>query len=145
MAQATRSVQRVKETKNKLATYPAHLGLGATVVVEPEFTGDINWYGGYGERHGADDGVEGRLVSQHTFAESWDVWEMHPRGEELVLCTEGTIDLIQQHDDGTETKIQLQSGEYAINPRGVWHTADVTRSATAVFITAGEGTEHKPR
>lgn len=134
----------MSETKNELSTYPAHLGLGATVVMEPEFTGDLSWYGGYGERHGAD-GVEGRLVSQHTFSQPWDVWEMHPRGEELVLCTNGVISLIQQQADGSQLKIELNSGEYAINPRGVWHTADVTGSATAVFITAGEGTEHKPR
>ena len=41
--------------------------------------------------------------------------------------------------------IVLRAGEYAINPRGVWHTADVAGHATAVFITAGQGTEHRPR
>ena len=35
--------------------------------------------------------------------------------------------------------------EYAINAPGVWHTADVTGEATALFITAGKGTEHRPR
>jgi len=132
------------ERKNSLTKHPAHLGLGATAVVEPEFTGEMSWYEGYGERHG-NDGVEGRLVSQHTFTEPWDVWEMHPLGEELVLCTDGVIDLIQQQADGSELKIQLNSGEYAVNPRGVWHTADVSDAATAVFITAGQGTDHKPR
>ena len=28
---------------------------------------------------------------------------------------------------------------------GVWHTADIEGTATALFITAGLGTEHKPR
>jgi hypothetical protein len=28
---------------------------------------------------------------------------------------------------------------------GTWHTADVAGAATAVFITAGLGTQHRPR
>ena len=39
----------------------------------------------------------------------------------------------------------LQAGEYAINPPGTWHTADVDHEATGLFITAGMGTEHRPR
>ena len=53
-----------------------HLGLGATAVPQPPFDG-MEWYGAYGERHGAD-GREGRLVSQYTFTEDWPGWEMHP-------------------------------------------------------------------
>ena len=40
---------------------------------------------------------------------------------------------------------ELRTGEYAINPPGVWHTADVESEATALFITAGLGTELRPR
>ena len=120
-----------------------HLGLGATAVPQPEFTG-MEWYAGYSERTESD-GAEGRLVSMHTFGESWDVWEMHPNGAEVVLCTAGRIVLHQ--DDGTATTTTtLGPGEYAINQPGVWHTADVTEGdATALFITAGMGTEHRPR
>jgi hypothetical protein len=39
----------------------------------------------------------------------------------------------------------LGGGDYAINDPGVWHTADVDGSATVLFITAGLGTEHRPR
>lgn len=41
--------------------------------------------------------------------------------------------------------VECSAGDYAINPRGVWHTADVAGHATALFITAGVGTEHRPR
>ena len=41
--------------------------------------------------------------------------------------------------------LTLGAGEYAINDPGTWHTADVDGSATALFITAGQGTEHRPR
>lgn len=126
----------------QLSTHPVHLGLGATVVREPEFSG-MDWYAGYGARHAAD-GLEGRLVSMHTFSEPWDGWEMHPKGHELVVCTAGEITLIQEVD-GEQRRVVLRPGEYAINDPGVWHTADVSGSATALFITAGMGTEHRPR
>lgn len=123
--------------------YPIHLGLGATAVPQPEFTGGMDWYVGYGERHD-DDGVEGRLVAMHTFREPWTSWEMHPKGAEVVLCTAGSITLVQDID-GEHRRVTLSAGEYAINPPGVWHTADVDGEATALFITAGMGTEHRPR
>ena len=120
-----------------------HLGLGATAVPQPPFSG-MDWYEQYGVRHGTD-GAEGRLVSQHTFAEGWDSWEMHPKGAEVVICTDGSMVLTQEFPDGHREKVALEAGEYAINPPGVWHIADVEDHATAIFITAGEGTEHRPR
>ena len=110
---------------------------------QPPFDG-VDWYEAYGERHGAD-GREGRLVSQHSFSEDWDSWEMHPLGDEVVICTAGAIVLTQEFSDGRREQVTLGVGEYAINPPGVWHTADVADHATAIFITAGEGTQHRPR
>lgn len=128
---------------DSISKHPIHLGLGATAVREPEFTGGMEWFAGYGERH-ADDGAEGRIVMMNTFTESWTMWEVHPEGHEVVLCTAGEITLIQEKD-GNERRVTLKPGEYAINEPGVWHTADVEGSATAVFITAGKGTDHRPR
>ena len=125
-----------------LESFPLHLGLGARAVPQPEFTG-MEWYDAYVERHAAD-GSEGRLVSLFTFSESWTSWERHPEGDEAVICTAGEFTLIQETQDGPQ-KLVLHAGEYAINPRGVWHTADVAGRATALFITAGVGTEHRPR
>jgi quercetin dioxygenase-like cupin family protein len=125
-----------------LHDFPAHLGLGATVVREPRFDG-MEWYAAYGERH-ASDGVEGRLVAMFTFSKSWDAWEMHPKGYELVVCTAGTMTLHQEIDGALRT-VTLHAGEAVINPPGVWHTADVDGTATALFVTAGQGTEHRPR
>jgi mannose-6-phosphate isomerase-like protein (cupin superfamily) len=123
---------------------PIHLGLGATAWMQPEFTGDMAWYEEYSKRN-AIDGDEGRLVSLHRFDESWTSWEMHPAGSEVVICTQGTITLIQQFPDDTLKSIILNADEYAINPLGVWHTADVVAPATALFITAGAGTQHRAR
>jgi len=124
--------------------HPIHLGRGATAEVEPAFTGDMDWYAAYVERHAAD-GIEGRLVAVQSFARPWDMWERHPNGSEVVLCLEGAITLHQETQDGGTHTVRLGPGEYAINPPGVWHTADVKEAATCLFITAGIGTEHRPR
>jgi hypothetical protein len=72
-----------------LATHPLHLGLGATAVVEPRFTGAMDWYQAYTAHHAID----------------------------------GTVGTITLHQE----------------------SADVTGEAAAVFITAGLGTQHRPR
>lgn len=129
--------------KRRLADSFVHLGLGASAVPQPPFDG-IEWYEAYGKRHAAD-GREGRLVSLHTFTEGWPTWEMHPHGEEVVICTAGSMVLTQEWPDGRRESVTLEAGDYAINEPGVWHIADVEESATAIFITAGEGTEMRPR
>ncbi len=126
-----------------LAAIPLHLGLGATAVPQEPFTGDMAWYERYGERNAAD-GVEGRLVTVHSFSASWTSWEMHPKGHEVVVCLAGRI-VLHQERDGVVTQVALEPYQCAINEPGVWHTADVDGAATALFITAGEGTAHRPR
>jgi mannose-6-phosphate isomerase-like protein (cupin superfamily) len=129
-----------------LETHPIHLGKGATAVPQPEFPRDeraMQWYMDYGARH-AEDGEEGRLISCYRFTENWAGWEMHPAGAEVVVCLEGSMTLIQEIG-GEEVRTTLAPGEYAINPPGVWHTADVHGAATGLFVTAGAGTQGRPR
>ena len=127
-----------------VGTTPLHLGLGAKVTVLPPFDGSMEWYGRYSNAT-LDDGAEGRLVSWHEFNESWDSWEVHPNGEELVVCFGGSIILIQEWPDGSLHTVHLASGQAAINGPGVWHTADIEHHASVLFITAGLGTEHRAR
>ena len=129
---------------HNVSAHPIHLGLGATAEVEPLFTGDMDWYTEYISRH-SEDGAEGRLLSMHQFNASWDMWEMHPHGSEVVLCTSGAMILYQEDPDGRHSSITLGPGQYAVNPPGTWHTADVQHEATALFITPGLGTTHRPR
>ncbi len=126
-----------------LHTHPVHLGLGGTVVPQEPFTGDPAWYERYGARTSAD-GPEGRLVSLHRFTGPWTSWEVHPNGEELVLCVEGSITL-HQEIEGQDRSVEVREGQAVINPPGVWHTADVDGAATALFVTAGMGTRTRPR
>jgi mannose-6-phosphate isomerase-like protein (cupin superfamily) len=129
---------------HNITVHPIHLGLSATASIEPEFTGSPDWYADYGARHEAD-GAEGRLVSMFTFNQPWEMWEMHPRGSEVVLCTAGRLTLHQEHADGSKDTVVLGPGDYAINAPGTWHTADVDGDVSAVFITSGLGTTHRPR
>ena len=131
-------------TPTRLSDHPIHLGLGATAEIEPEFTGEMAWYGEYSARH-AGDGADGRLVTAHQFDTDWDAWEMHPVGSEVVLCLVGSMTLHQETPDGEQREVTLEAGEYAVNDPGVWHTADVAGQVSALFITAGEGTQHRPR
>jgi hypothetical protein len=127
----------------ELSRFPAHLGLGARVERLDAFDGTPSWYERYGQEH-SDDGREGRLVSMHSFDSPWTTWEMHPNGHELVLCVDGSITL-HQEIGGEHRTVSLEVGEAVINPPGAWHTADVEGHATAVFVTAGEGTQIRPR
>jgi mannose-6-phosphate isomerase-like protein (cupin superfamily) len=126
-----------------LVDFPIHLGTGAKAIPQPQFTG-FEWYDGYMKRHG-DDLDEGRLVALYRFEESWTSWEVHPAGDEVVCCLQGHMTLRQELPDGTERSFDLGPGEYAINPPGAWHTADTNEPVVALFITAGKGTENRPR
>lgn len=126
-----------------LYDFPIHLGKGARAISEPQFSG-IEWYEQYGERH-ADDLEEWRLVSLFRFEESWNSWEMHPQGEEVVCVLQGHMILHQELVDGTKQSVELGPGDYAINPRGAWHTADAEEPVVALFVTPGKGTTNRPR
>lgn len=121
-----------------------HLGLGGRAVPQPAFTGGMSWYEEYERRHG-DDGADGRLVSLHRFEEPWTSWEMHPAGDEVVVCVQGHMTLHQEHADGSTQSVDLGPGQYAVNPPGTWHTADTDEPVVALFITVRMGTTHRRR
>lgn len=129
----------------RLEENPVHLGRGGSATVEPPIDGPA-WFEAYAARHRAD-GAEGRLVSRYRFTESWTQWEMHPAGAELVVCIAGRLALLQEAPDGSRTRIELAAGDYAHNPPGTWHTAELEPggSADCIFVTAGLGTQHRPR
>jgi quercetin dioxygenase-like cupin family protein len=116
-----------------------HLGLGSTATPLPGFTWSAEYLTAYESRFEGD----GRLVCISPQSETWDSWERHPAGEELVLLLSGRVDVVQELEDG-EHVIALRPGQALINPANVWHTARVHEPGTALFITPGRGTEHRP-
>lgn len=96
--------------------------------------------------------IEGRLgrfhnefmVSLLTFETDWTMWEMHPRGDEIVCLLSGAVAFVLEREDGTETIDLETSGDFLVVPQGTWHTATVSEPARMLFITAGEDTQHRP-
>jgi mannose-6-phosphate isomerase-like protein (cupin superfamily) len=119
-----------------------HLGLGATATPLPDFSWSPEYLDSYTERFAAD-GSEGRLVCVMPQEATWDSWERHPAGEEVVILLSGRVDLIQEID-GEERVVPLGPGQAVVNPPGVWHTAVVHEPGQALFITPGRGTEMRP-
>jgi uncharacterized cupin superfamily protein len=119
-----------------------HLGRGATATPVPDFSWEPDAVAAYRERFAAD-GSEGRLVCVVPQDATWDGWERHPAGEELVVLLSGRVDLIQERD-GAAHVLEMRPGHAIVNPANVWHTARVHEPGLALFITPGEGTEHRP-
>jgi hypothetical protein len=85
------------------------------------------------------------LVTTSAFSADWPAWERHPLGDEIVCLLSGHVTLVQEID-GAQLRTPLdRPGQFAVNPRGTWHTADVHADSVLLFITAGEGTEGRPR
>jgi quercetin dioxygenase-like cupin family protein len=126
-----------------LSTTFVHLGLGGRATLLEDFDWSPDGMAGYRSRF-ADEKPEGRLVCILAQEATWNSWERHPAGEELVVLLSGRVDLIQEVD-GAEHVVALHPGEAVVNPPGVWHTAVVHEPGSALFVTPGEGTEVRPR
>jgi len=86
----------------------------------------------------------GRLVGTFHNAQDWDIWEMHPAGDEVVCLLSGAIDVVLDEPDG-ERVVALEAGRTCIVPCGVWHRAIVREPGDTLHITRGDGTQHRPR
>lgn len=87
---------------------------------------------------------QGRLVLQFEFSEDWSTWEMHPVGEELVVLLFGRAELVLEQPGGEQTSQLNKPGDFVLVPHGTWHTARVKEPCSMLFITPGEGTQHRP-
>lgn len=94
------------------------------------------------EKLGADyDGFRGHtLVSAHQFTESWGVWEIHPRGDELVILLTGRAEFILKTKAGDESLELSEAGSMVVVPANTWHTAIINEPTSMLFVTPGEGT-----
>lgn len=120
-----------------------HLGEGATAVPIPDFEWTPEFLEALDARF-AEEQEEGRLVCIVPQEDSWDTWERHPAGEELVVLLSGRVDITQEID-GEHYVVELRPGQAMVNPPGVWHTATVHEPGDGLFVTPGRGTELRPR
>ncbi|MET9817309.1 MULTISPECIES: cupin domain-containing protein [unclassified Streptomyces] len=126
-----------------LRTTPVHLGLGSRAKPVQGFAWDPEVLQAYSAAVAAD-GAEGRLVTIFDGDGPGDHWERHPAGDELVICLRGSV-TVTRDVDGVPDRVVLGPGEATVNPAGTWHAVDMTGPASILTITAGLGTDHRPR
>lgn len=83
------------------------------------------------------------LIAMHDFSSDWTSWERHPAGDELVVLLSGNATMVIELDIGQDIISLSEPGAYAIVPRDKWHTAKISEPSRMLFITPGEGTEHR--
>ncbi len=128
-----------------LAKTPVHISTQADRSFNPleNFTFDETSFMHYIGDH-CSESDPGCLVMFETTPENWATWECHPSGDELVVVFEGLGTFYQQTSNGI-VEIPVQRGDTVLNPKGVWHTADIEQPLKALYITTCPGTDHKPR
>ncbi|MFJ8251694.1 cupin domain-containing protein [Streptomyces sp. NPDC094466] len=126
-----------------LRTTPVHLGLGSRAKPVEGFAWDPEVLQAYSAAVAAD-GAEGRMVTIFDGEGPGDHWERHPAGDELVVCLSGSV-TVTRDVDGVPDRVALRPGEATVNPAGAWHAVDMAGPATILTITAGLGTDHRPR
>ena len=136
-----------KSTPIDLSKTPVHIpstaAAAGSFAALDWFTFDGPSFGKYvTEMCNADD--PGRLVMIETTAEDWPTWERHTEGDELVIVITGS-GVFHQELDGKVSSVPFAAGDTILNPKDVWHTADVAEPMQAVYITPCPGTENKPR
>ena len=87
--------------------------------------------------------ASGTLVTVNTSEGDWKHWEMHPKGDEVLVLLEGEMQVVFERPKGNETH-DMHPGSTLVVPAGVWHRARAQRNARMLFITFGAGTSHKP-
>ena len=70
--------------------------------------------------------------------------QVRTEGDEIVIVLEGRGEFVQEIG-GEERRTPVRPGVAIINPKDVWHTADVQEPLKAIYITPCPGTEHRQR
>lgn len=85
---------------------------------------------------------QGRMLTAFHVSADMPGWEMHPAGDEVLVAISGAMDVILDRSDGPSA-IPLQARRACIVPKGVWHRFEVRAPGILMFITPGEGTQHR--
>lgn len=88
--------------------------------------------------------LDGRLVSAFRIERDVDHWEMHPAGDEVLLRLSGRFDVVLEGDGGERVVALEAAAPACVIPAGAWHTVRVREPGVVVFLTAGEGSQHRP-
>lgn len=86
----------------------------------------------------------GRLLGATAQTGDWPHWEMHPAGDEILILMSGAFALQIEREDGAVETIEMGAGSTCVVPKGCWHRGLARAPGQLVFITPGEGTQHRP-
>lgn len=88
--------------------------------------------------------LDGYLITVSDIRNDIPHWEMHPNGNEVLYLLSGKIDVLIEQA-GREQRVLLRpENPGVVVPAGAWHRAVVVESGRMMFVTWGEGTEHRP-
>lgn len=83
------------------------------------------------------------LVSCHEFEQDWTSWEMHPKGDEVIILLSGKATFVLDLPESNKCIELKEEGSVIIIPKNVWHTVKTKIKTKLLFITPGENTQHK--
>ncbi len=64
------------------------------------------------------------LFSEHFYQKDWTEWKMHPAGDEIIYLLDGSINVIINQANLSNT-LKLRSNGVITIPRRVWYTIQV--------------------
>jgi mannose-6-phosphate isomerase-like protein (cupin superfamily) len=91
---------------------------------------------------GQNPAARGTLVTLTENNTDWAHWEIHPKGDEALFALSGEVVMVLETAEG-ETRATMKAGDGLVVPAGVWHRAEVRNAGRMLFITYGEGTQHR--
>lgn len=68
--------------------------------------------------------------------------EMHPDGDEVLYLIAGSVRLTLETEP--VQVLELQPGDGAVVPQGIWHRVDILVPSQIVYLTPGPGGEYRP-
>jgi mannose-6-phosphate isomerase-like protein (cupin superfamily) len=65
-------------------------------------------------------------------------WERHNNGDELLLVTDGEVQIEILERDGGSRKELLSEGNLFVVPRGLWHQLTASAPVNILYVSPGE-------
>lgn len=88
--------------------------------------------------------LDGYLITVSDIRNDIPHWEMHPNGDEVLYLMSGKLDVLIEQAEQQQRVPLRADGPGVIIPAGAWHRTVVIEPGRLMFITWGEGTEHRP-
>lgn len=112
---------------------------GAVIGIDRELNAGVQALSG----HDPDEEVDGMTLGVARMSESAPHGgERHPDGDEILYIIEGRARVVFTDDPLPD--VELEAGDTAIVPRGLWHRVEILEPCHLVYMTPGKGNEVRP-